>query len=147
MSNPGPVPSVADEGANPEEVAIRLLKRAMRSAWGALVAEVALLGLFLWGVDPSNLVYSLAVLTQSGFLFSFAALALLLPVLTVVWAGWVLQSVDTRGWAQVRRRLPIIVVLGYASLIGPGFYLHEALHLLDSPAWPDRRQSASTATD
>ncbi|MGC2289878.1 MAG: hypothetical protein WA688_08495 [Thermoplasmata archaeon] len=125
----------------PEAQAIGLLKRARLSAWGALVAEAALQALFLWGVNPNNLAYSLSVLTQVGALFAFVAIALLLPVLTVVWVGWTLQSVRRGDWTQASRRLPVIVVLGYASLIGPGFYLHETVHLLDSPAWPRRDPS------
>jgi hypothetical protein len=54
----------------------------------------------------------------------------------MVWVGWTLPLAQAGDWTQVRRRLPMTVLLGYASLIGPGFYLHETVHLLDSPAWP-----------
>ncbi|MGA7860763.1 MAG: hypothetical protein WCB19_02770 [Thermoplasmata archaeon] len=130
-------------GVGAEARAVGLLKRARLSAWGALVTEAALLGLFLWGVNPNNLVYSLSVLAQSEILFALAAIALLLPVLTLVWVGWILQSVRGGDWTEARRWLPAIVVLGYLSLIGPGFYTHETLHLLDSPSWSDRTSSVA----
>jgi hypothetical protein len=137
-------------GASPLEIearAVALLKRARLATWGALIAVGALVGLFLWGVDPNNLVYSLSVLVQSGILFGLFVFAVFIPVLTLVWIGWVLQSVDRGDWSNARRGLPAIALLGYVSLIGPGFYLHETLRLLNSPFWPGRNHSAPTAVN
>lgn len=119
----------------PEEVALVLMRRARASARGAIGADVVLVVLFLLAIDPSNPVYSLTVLAAGGFVLGLVLLAFLLPVLTLVWVGW-LQSAAARGdWTRVRRNLFPVLCLGYASWIVPGFYLHETLRLLDSPAW------------
>ncbi len=132
------------ESVDPEIEAVKLLSRARLSSWGALATDVALLGLFLWGVDPTNLAYSFTVLGQSGVLVGLAAAGLLLPVLTMVWAGWLLQLLRRGDWKTARRWFPAIVVLGYLSLIGPGFYLHETLHLIDSSSRSGRGTSVPT---
>jgi uncharacterized membrane protein YGL010W len=130
-----------------EARAVALLKRARLSAWGALIAVGALVGLFLWGVNPSDLVYSLSVLVSSDILFALFVIAVFLPALTLVWIGWVLQSVRRGDWTHARRGLPAIVVMGYISLIGPGYYLHETLRLLNSPLWRGRNPTAPTAVN
>jgi hypothetical protein len=132
-------------GVGLETQAVVQLKRARLSAWGALIADAALLSLFLYGVNPNNLVYSLSVLSLSPYLLPLACLALLFPALTIVWVGWTLQSVREGNWTPAHRGLPAIVVLGYLSLIGPGFHLHETLHLLNSPMWSNRTPSAAAS--
>ena len=123
-----------------------LMRRARLSSGAAFLTEAVLVALFLWGVNPTNLAYSLSVLAQGGFFIALVAAAMLLPILTYVWVGWLLQSVRAGRWAEVRKRLPAVTWLGYASLIGPGYYLHEAIHLLDSPAWTEKTRSGSPAT-
>lgn len=129
-------PGSPPAGTAPAHLAIRWLQRARLTAAGAFVAEAILVLLFLWAVNPANLVAAAAVLVQSDVLIAPIAAAMLLPVLTVVWAGWLLQSARTGGWGSTRRLLPAVTVLGYFSLIVPGYFLHETLHLLDSPRWP-----------
>jgi len=116
-------------------LALRLLRRARAAAWAALASEFALVLLFLWGMNPSNLLSAASVLVQSDLLIAPVSAAMLLPVLTVVWVGWVLQSVEGGNWGPARRLLPAITVLGYFSLIAPGHFLLETLHLIHSPAW------------
>jgi hypothetical protein len=138
----GPAPKT-DPRLDPTAQAIRLLQRSRLSALGALVAEALLVLLFLWGVNPGNLANALVVLAQSGLLVVSVAVAMLLPVLTVLWVGSLLQSIRAGDWTRVRRLLPGLTGLGYVSLIVPGFYLHETIHLLNSPAWPRPSSSPS----
>lgn len=137
----GTIAQPATGATDPSAQARMLLKRAKASAGGALVGDALLVVLFLWGVNPNNLVYSLSVLAQSGILLGFVAGAMLLPGLTLVWGGWLLQLVRRGEWPRIRQWLPLVTGLGYASLIVPGFYLHETIHLLDSAAWPRRPTS------
>lgn len=141
VSGMGPQPQLPE--AEPHALAVRLLTRARLAAYAAFAGDLVLLGLFLWGVNPNNLFYSAVVLAQSGPLVASVAVALLLPVLTVVWVGWMLQSARDGDWGPARRLLPAIVALGYFALIGPGYYLHETLHLLDSPVWSRRAPTGS----
>lgn len=127
------MPPVAGQG--PALVAVRMLQHARSTAAGAFVAEGALVLLFLWAVNPNNLLAAAGVLVQSDVLIAPIAVAMLLPVLTVVWVGWLLQSVRGGNWANARRLLPAIMVLGYFSLIVPGYFLNETVHLIDSPRW------------
>lgn len=119
----------------PPDMVLALLRRAQGSAWGALAADIVLVGLFLWGIDPSNPTYSLSVIAGTGVFFGLVILALLLPVLTIGSVSW-LRAFAVRGdWTRVRRNLLPAVCVGYTAWIIPGFFLHETLRLLDSPAW------------
>ncbi len=128
-----PSPPITDQG--PAYLASRLLRRARSTAAGAFVAEGVLVLLFLWAVNPSSISAAAGVLVQSDVLIAPIAVAMLLPLLTIVWVGWLLQSARGGNWVSARRLLPAVMVLGYFSLIVPGYFLNETLHLIDSPRW------------
>jgi len=116
----------------PRVAAFHLLNRTAISAWAGLAGDAVLITLFLWGVNPSNLVYSLGVLVQSGVLLTLVAVAIFLPAATLVGVRWVRQTVREGQWARARQWLPFLVGVGYAAWIVPGFFLHETLHLLNA---------------
>ena len=128
-----PPPHSATQG--PALLALGWLGRARLTAAAAFVGEAILVLLFLWAVNPNNLLSAAGVLVQSDVLIAPIAVAMLLPVLTIVWVGWLVQSVRGGSWGAARRLLPAVMVLGYFSLIVPGYFLHETLHLIDSPRW------------
>jgi len=115
-----------------KSAALNLLKGAEFSAGGAVVANLALEGLFLWSINPTNLVYSLMIVLQNWGLVAFVVLWLGLPALTFAGARSIRRSATSGDWARARRWLAPVVVTGYLSWIVPGYFLHETLNLLNS---------------
>ena len=114
----------------PRAIALHLLRRAEFSAAGAFVASIALVGLFLWSINPNSLVNSLTVVFQGWVTAGLVIAALVPPVATLVGTWWTLRSLRVGAWKRLRRRLIPLVAVGYVSWIVPGHFLFEAFNIV-----------------
>ena len=130
-SPPEPPPARLPFAPEPAKAAVKLLRRAELSAVAAFVISLAVVGVFLWSINPTNLVYALTVVSQNWGLWGFALLALGLPAVTWAGARRIRQSGESGDWARIRPWLRPLIVTGYLSWIIPGYYLLETLNLLN----------------